>query len=103
MGIYLQIYKAVKKKKVPGIQVVTVCSRPTVLLPFGYLAPIFFLVPLFYYHLVTWHLFFFVMTPRKPGPEHRKEYKVVWGPVILELSYSLYLSGPFEMLICIES
>merc|ERR1712121_14312 len=45
--------------------------------PLGYLAPIFF----------------FVMTPRKPGPEPRKEYKVLWGPVFLELSYTLYLSG----------
>merc|ERR1712121_592332 len=102
----IYIYKYIKlsrKKKVPGVQVVTVCSCPTVLLPLGYLAPIFFLVPLFYYHLDTWHLFFCGMTPRKPGPEPCKEYKVVWGPVILELSYTSYLIGPFEMLICIES
>ena len=42
----IYIYKYIKlprKKQVPGVQVVTVCSRPTVLLPLGYLAPIFFL------------------------------------------------------------
>ena len=51
----IYIYKYIKlsrKKKVPGVQVVTVCSRPTVLLPLGYLAPIFFgptvLLPLGY-------------------------------------------------------
>ena len=52
---------------------VTVCSRPTVLLPLGHLAPIFF----------------FVMTPRKLGPEARIEYKVFWGPVFLEVDLRL--------------
>merc|ERR1712121_472568 len=91
----IYIYKYIKlsrKKNVPGVQVVTVCSRPTVLLPFGYLVPIFFWSHCF---ITTWlpGTYFFGMTPRKPGPEPRKEYKVVWGPVILELSYTPYLSG----------
>ena len=68
--------EVITKKIVPGLQVVTVCYHLTVLLPLGYLAQ-----------------FFFVMTPRKPDPEPRKEYKVLWGPVILKRSYTPYLSG----------
>ena len=76
-NIYLQIYKAAKKK------IGARCPSGNSVLPS-------------HCFITTWTpgtYFFFVMTPRKLGPEARIEYKVLWGPVFLELSYTPYLSG----------